>query len=69
MNPLERWDDWEWEKAAHEIGKTHRDNSGFFEPENLFKKSSFQTKNEAKKIFWSIGPAVKRESCFLPCYF
>ena len=21
MNPYERWDDWEWEKAAQEVGK------------------------------------------------
>lgn len=21
MNPYERWDDWEWEKAAHEVGR------------------------------------------------
>lgn len=21
MNPFERWDDWEWEKAAHEVGR------------------------------------------------
>ena len=21
MNPFERWDDWEWERAIHEVGK------------------------------------------------
>lgn len=24
MNPFERWDEWEWEKAAHEIGRDYR---------------------------------------------
>lgn len=24
MNPFERWDDWEWEKAAQEIGRSHK---------------------------------------------
>ncbi|HHV65149.1 MAG TPA: M23 family metallopeptidase [Peptococcaceae bacterium] len=24
MNPFERWDDWEWEKAAHEIGRNYK---------------------------------------------
>ena len=23
MNPFERWDDWEWERAAQEVGKEH----------------------------------------------
>ncbi len=24
MNPFDRWDDWEWERAAQEIGRDHR---------------------------------------------
>jgi len=24
MNPFERWDDWEWEQAIHEMGRQHR---------------------------------------------
>ena len=23
MGPFERWDDWEWERAAHEVGREH----------------------------------------------
>lgn len=31
MNPFERWDDWEWEKAAHEIGRGQRYNDRFYD--------------------------------------
>ncbi|RNC29939.1 MAG: Murein hydrolase activator EnvC [Candidatus Dichloromethanomonas elyunquensis] len=27
MNPFERWDDWEWEKAAQAIGRDHSENN------------------------------------------
>lgn len=29
MNPFERWDDWEWEKAAQEIGRSYRYDNGY----------------------------------------
>lgn len=49
MNPVERWDDWEWEKAAHEIGKTYSDNSEFYEPERSRKKNSYKGKKRTNK--------------------
>jgi len=29
MDPMERWDDWEWENAAREIGRGHKYNNSF----------------------------------------
>lgn len=49
MNPVERWDDWEWEKAAHEIGKTYSNSSELYEPEISRKKNSSQSKKRTNK--------------------
>lgn len=45
MNPFERWDEWEWEKATHEIGRDYRYNDASSENNGMVRRYYFNQVN------------------------
>jgi murein DD-endopeptidase MepM/ murein hydrolase activator NlpD len=56
MNPFDRWDDWEWEKAAHEIGRDYR-----YSDRDKHKGSKYYVgKNQSKDFLEVFNGSQKR---------
>lgn len=59
MNPYERWDDWEWERAAQSIGRDYK-YDGKYDETGFPKKRYYINKRPPKDIFDSITGSQKR---------
>lgn len=57
MNPFERWDDWEWERAAQEIG---RDHEPFGQRDFQRNRTSYFEKRPTKDILEILNGSQKR---------
>lgn len=57
MNPFERWDDWEWEKAAQEIG---RDRDGYSSRDFKRNRTSYFEKRPSKDLLEILNGSQKR---------
>lgn len=62
MDPFERWDDWEFEKAAREIGRGYRDDQEYVRS-NWKDHRTYFNKN-LPEVFWPVGTAVRKEYFF-----
>lgn len=72
MNPFERWDDWEWEKAAQEIGRNHRYNDRYDRDNHDSKKYYFKedsSKNVLDKFTGSQKRVILSALMFLTIVF